>query len=64
MFFNIEKSLISRGRWHNKNIKNKHFKVGDWELLFDSKFKNFKRKLNTHWLGPDKVEEVFENGSF
>ena len=32
-------------------------------LLYDSKFKNFKRKFNTHWLGPYEIEKVFYNGS-
>jgi hypothetical protein len=32
-------------------------------LLFDSKFKNFKAKFTTHWLGPYEITEVYDNGS-
>jgi hypothetical protein len=37
--------------------------VGDWALLFDSKFKIFKAKFTTHWLGPYEIAEVYDNGS-
>jgi hypothetical protein len=36
---------------------------GDWALLFDSRFKNFRGKLSTRWLGPYEVETIFDNGS-
>ena len=52
-----------RARWHDKFIKKKQFQEGDWALLFDSQFKDFKGKLTTHWLGPYEVEHVFNNGS-
>ena len=52
-----------RIKWHDKFIKKKEFQVGDWALLFDSKFKYFKGKLTTHWLGPYEIQEVFGNGS-
>ena len=52
-----------RIKWHDKFIKNKEFQVGDWDLLFDSKFKDFKGKFTTHWLGPYEIQEVFDNGS-
>jgi hypothetical protein len=42
--------------------KNK-FKPADWALLLDSRFKNFKGKVNTHWLGPYEIEKIFDNGS-
>ena len=32
-------------------------------MLYDSKFKNFKGKFNTHWLGPYEIEKAFDNGS-
>lgn len=51
-----------RAKWHDRYIKKNQFKEGDWALLFDSKFKNFKGKFNTHWLGPDEIEKVFDNG--
>ena len=52
-----------RAQWHDKFIKKKQFKVGDWALLFDSKFKNFKAKFTTHWLGPYEIAEVYDNES-
>ena len=47
----IEHNILiqqQREHWHDKYIKKKQFKVGDWALLFDSKFKNFKAKFTTH----------------
>eukprot|EP00253_Pinus_taeda_P012991 PITA_12991 len=51
-----------RMKWHDRFIKNKTFHKGDWALLFDSKFKDFKAKFTTHWLGPYEIEEIFDNG--
>ena len=48
-----------RIKWHDKFIKKKEFQVGDWALLFDSKFKDFKVKFTTHWIGPYEIQEVF-----
>ena len=31
--------------------------------MFDSKFKDFQGKFQTHWLGPYEIEEVFNNGA-
>ena len=50
-------------KWHDRFIKNKTFNKGDWALLFDSKFKDFKAKFTTHWLGPYEIEEIFDNGA-
>jgi hypothetical protein len=36
-----------RAHWHDKFIKKKQFKEGDWALLFDSKFKDFQAKFTT-----------------
>jgi len=52
-----------RSKWHDKFIKKKSFQPGDWALLFDSRFKNFKGKLTTRWLGPYEVSAVYDNGS-
>jgi hypothetical protein len=52
-----------RRKWHDKYIKKNHFQPGDWALLFDSKYKTFKGKLTTRWLGPYEVETVFDNSS-
>ena len=41
-----------RKKWHDKFIKQKQFNIGDWAFLFDSRFKNFKGKSTTHWMGP------------
>jgi len=37
--------------------------VGDWALLFDSKFKDFQGKFQSHWLGSYEIEKVFNNGA-
>jgi hypothetical protein len=52
-----------RARWHDKFIKKKVFKPGDWALLFYSRFKNFRGKLTTRWMGPYEIDTVFDNGS-
>ena len=31
--------------------------------MFDSKFKDFQGKFQTHWLGPYEIEKIFENGA-
>jgi hypothetical protein len=41
-----------RMAWHEKHIKKKSFKKGDWALLYDSRFWVFLGKLQTRWLGP------------
>ena len=52
-----------RARWHDKFIRKKQFQEGDWALLFDSQFNDFRGKLTTRWLGPYEVEQVFDNSS-
>ena len=47
-----------RNKWHDKYIKKKYFQSGDWALLYDSRFKNFKGKLSTRWLGPYEVDSL------
>ena len=44
-------------------LKTRNFQPSDWALLFYSRFKNFKGKLTTCWMGPYEIEEVFENGA-
>jgi hypothetical protein len=51
-----------RSKLHVKFIKKKQFQPGDWALLFDSRFKNFKGKLTTRWLGPYEVVSMYDNG--
>lgn len=49
--------------WHDKNIKDKRFQEGDWDLLYDSRYKDFKGKLRTRWLWPYVIEKCYDNGS-
>ena len=39
------------------------YQVGDQALLYDFKFKDFKGKFTTYWLGPSEIESIYENGS-
>ena len=41
----------------------KKFEKGDWALLYDSRFKDFKGILCTRWLGPYEFNIVFDNGT-
>jgi hypothetical protein len=50
-------------KWHDKFIKCKVFHVGDWALLYDSQFNDFKGKIFTRWMGPYQVDEVVDNGT-
>ena len=50
-------------KWHDNFIKNKVFQSGYWALLYDSRFKDFKEKLCTLWMGPYEVDVVFDNGT-
>lgn len=38
---------LQRNIWHDKNIGERIFKEGDWALMYDSIFKDFKGKLMT-----------------
>ena len=49
-------------KWHDKFIKTKVFHDEDWVLLYDSRFKDFKGKLHTRWMGPYQLDAVFDNG--
>jgi hypothetical protein len=51
-----------RTKWHDNFIKKKVFQKGYLALLYDSRFKHFKGKLCTRWLGPYEVDTLFENG--
>lgn len=48
--------------WHDKFIKEKKFKKGDWGLSYDSKLKDFKGKLRTIWSGPYQIDTCYANG--
>lgn len=53
---------LQRKVWHDRNIKEKGFQEGDWAHLYDSRFKEFKGKLMTRWLGPYLIEKFHDNG--
>eukprot|EP00253_Pinus_taeda_P022197 PITA_22197 len=59
----IEVVQLQRNIWHDKNIKEKQFQEGDWSLLYDSRYKNFKGKLRKRWLGPYTMEKRNNNDS-
>ena len=52
-----------RKTWHDKFIQQNQFNTGYWALLFDSRYKIFKGKVTTHWMGPYEVVTSFDNGS-
>ena len=54
---------LQRKIWHDRNIREKQFQEGDWALLYDSRYKDFKGKLRIRWLGPYTVEKCNDNGS-
>ena len=54
---------LQRKIWHDRNIREKQFQEGDWELLYDSRYKNFRGKLSKRWLGPYIMEKCNDNGS-
>ncbi|XP_059070701.1 uncharacterized protein LOC131860318 [Cryptomeria japonica] len=49
-------------KWHDRYIKDKSFKLGDWALLYDSRYKDNLGELQTRWLGPYVIVETFPNG--
>ncbi|XP_062114328.1 uncharacterized protein LOC133825392 [Humulus lupulus] len=46
-------------KWHDNNIVNRTFQVGDKVLLFNSRLKLFLGKLKSRWSGPFTVTKVF-----
>jgi hypothetical protein len=60
----VERTTViqkQRMTWHDNHIYKKLFKKGDWALLYDSRFQDFPRKLQTWWLGPYEISEVHDN---
>ncbi|XP_074576676.1 uncharacterized protein LOC141833188 [Curcuma longa] len=49
--------------FHDKNIKDKEFQVGDKVLLYKSRLKLIKGKLRSRWEGPYFVTNVFPYGA-
>ncbi|XP_057829771.1 uncharacterized protein LOC131040832 [Cryptomeria japonica] len=52
-----------RMKWHDRYIRDKSFKPGDWALLYDSRYKDNLGKLQTKWLGPYEIVDTFSNGA-
>jgi hypothetical protein len=52
-----------RTKWHDKYLKKKKFQQGDWALLYGNRFKDFKGKLTTRWMGPYEIDAIYDNGS-
>jgi hypothetical protein len=51
-------------RWYDKRFKKKEFKEGDNVLLYNSRFKTFRKgKLQSKWDGPYVVHSVLSNGA-
>ena len=46
-------------RWHGKRIQKGEFKVGEYVLLYNSRFRFFAGKLLSKWEGPYVIEEVY-----
>nr|GEZ65330.1 reverse transcriptase domain-containing protein [Tanacetum cinerariifolium] len=60
-----ENSLIykeKKKKIYDFKIKNRIFNVGDWVLLFNSRFKIFSGKLKTRWSGPFTITKFFPYG--
>ena len=53
---------LQRKIWHDRHLKEKKFQQGDWALLYDSIYKDFKGKPKTRGLGPYEVEKCNDNG--
>ena len=49
--------------WHDRHIKSKALREGDFVLMFDNKFAWFPGKFYMHWLGPYQVKHVTEGGA-
>lgn len=59
----IEVTQIQMKIWDDKKIKDKKFQEGDLALLYGSRYKDFKGKLRTRWLGPCVIESCHNKGS-
>ena len=59
---NIATIQDQHARWHDKFIKKKTFQKGDWALLYDSRFKDFKGKLCSRWRVHTKLTRYLTMG--
>ena len=49
--------------WHDKRNKKHEFKVREYVLLYNSRFRFFAGKLLSKWEGPYVIEEVYRSGA-
>ena len=49
--------------WHDKRTQKREFKVGEYILLYNSRFRFFAGKLLSKWEGPYVIEEVYRSGA-
>ena len=50
-------------RWHDKTIQKREFKVGEYVILYNSRFRFFEGKLLSKSEGPYISEEVYRSGA-
>src|SRR4051812_45661833 len=50
-------------RWHDKRIQKREFKVREFVLLYNSRFRFFVGKLLSKWEGPYVIDEVYRSGA-
>ena len=48
-------------RWHDKRIQKREFKVGEYVLLYNYRFRFFAGKFLSKWEGPYIIEEVYRS---
>ena len=50
-------------RWHDKRIQKSEYKVGEYVILYNSRFRFFAGKLLCKWEGHYVIEEVYRSGA-
>ena len=45
------------------HIIRRQFQIGEWVLLFNSRFRLFPEKLKSRWSGPFQVQKVHPHGA-
>ena len=58
---NYSKKRLKDG--NDKRIQKREFKVGEYILLYNSRFRFFAGKLLSKWEGPYVIEEVYQYGA-
>ena len=51
-------------RWHDKRIQKQELKVGEYVLLYNSRFRFFAGKLLSKCEGPYIIEEAYRSGAY